>query len=217
MNLRTVTASLICLSMLSIPAFAQDKPTLVGDTYESLQADLNRDGNPETISLVCYKKDEWYFLCQLIVKDASGNVIWEGPKPESPESDDVFGGFEYGVAEIDCVADIDGNGVPDIVGRMPQSDVRPPVWRIWKWDGQKFNRQPLSCLIETPAKSGHYLWVEPNCDLDKRYIQYINVNNGQLNASIFDFYGQQLHDLKAIIAPYNKEKRGGFSVVRWIK
>ncbi|MCR5660765.1 MAG: hypothetical protein K6G50_01385 [bacterium] len=216
MKAKMLVAILACAAGLGLPALA-DLP-VNGQTYKEIKVDLDKDGHQERVFLEAYNCGEYQFFGQLKVADDQGNIIWHGPRPTDPADPAMFGGFDYGVADMEAIFDVFGDGAKCIIGSMPQSDVRPQVWRVWKWDGKKFVRKFAKCLVEKPANSGHYLWVEAPYDYGRdRWISRFQVNeNGRIIADITDYtdptkckWGQ------AFVAPYANGK--GMHIVKWIQ
>lgn len=209
----TATAALLGLA-LSTGIGAQANLPSSGNTYFSHQCDLNHDGIKETISLVAYNCTPDSYFGQLVVTDPMGKPIWLGPKPTTPGGNDSFGGWMFGVADIQYIGDIDTDGQVEIVGAMPQSDVRPTAFRVWRWKNNAFKRVFVKCLVEKPKLSGHYVWTKTdyNYDRDRWISNFTSVDSRTPSATIVST--NSATDIKggsAVVCPTFK----GFNIVRW--
>lgn len=143
-------------------ALAQELPK-VGDVYQAVSCDLNRDGKAEKLELVAYNinTEAEMFWGRLRVKDAAGKVLWEAPQATETEQPFAFGMWPYGVSGLEWVGDIDGDGKVELISPAPVSDVRPQTYRRFRWTGRGFEALSPKMLLETPAGSGKFLWRDP--------------------------------------------------------
>ncbi len=214
--MRRLMISILVLAVLGTAALAQDFdwPT-EGQAYQRFQVDLNRDGRPETLSLVAYEVGESSYLGQLVVTRSNGSVLWKGPRPTDPADPMIFGAWDWGIAGLEVVGDLDGDGRIEILGALPQSDVRPATFRVLRWNGKAFQKVFARCLLEDPRNSGRYRWSAPTDDYQGfRWIGSFEstARDGSSVARIYDTIGSGVRLGTARVAPDSK----GFHVVRWI-
>lgn len=142
---------LLCLFLLTLPAWAE----------RTLKADLDGDGTPEVVRLAEYEV-EGVTLGQLVV-ERQGKVLWRGPRSKQPYSPEPFrflGEFDGG--DLVFLADYDSDGKVDLVASDQKSDVRPTVFRLFHWNGQKFVFERRAILVPQPQKPATYQWEKPD-------------------------------------------------------
>jgi len=145
--------AIFCLLLTSIVVTADP------DADGALFADLNGDGKDETISWHQFmEKDELGSFYQLKVTDASGTLLWQGPKVMDVENPMVFGAFDFGYSFPQLVADIDGDGAVELVAPEPQGDVSPTWFIVLRWTGERFVPVRSAPLLESPRGSGLFPW-----------------------------------------------------------
>ncbi|MBQ7529023.1 hypothetical protein IJT10_03865 [bacterium] len=111
----------------------------VGKIFQQAKVDLNNDGQKETIALKSFKVLEYGDLfAKILVFDANGNIIYRGPEITDYQDNRHIGCFNHGNSNLDLIADIDGDGYLEMLISMPQSDVRPRTYSIWRWNNNKF-------------------------------------------------------------------------------
>ncbi|MCA9795788.1 MAG: VCBS repeat-containing protein [Candidatus Eremiobacteraeota bacterium] len=158
---------LLCLLLLTSPAWA----------VRSLKADLDGDGRDEVVRLVEYEVDG-VTLGQLVV-EAQGKVLWRGPRSKQAYNEEPFrflGEFDGG--DLIFLADYDHDGKVDLVASDQKSDVRPTVYRLFHWNGQKFVFDRRAMLVPQPQKPATYNWEKPDPSRTV-WVETIRVLDGQ--------------------------------------
>ncbi len=213
----------ILASLSSAPAMAQDggyQPPRLNRTYEQLTGDLNGDGRMERVALIPFSVDEkrdTYFM-QLVVFDSAGKVLWKSPRIADANNNQVWGSFMFGSTNLVVLQDIDGDGRPELINTQPQSDVRPATYRVWKWDGSKFNFQFCAKAIETDLGSGVFAWQRKfdgywkNCC----WLTSLEHKNGRLVGDMLS-YKEGASNPYAPGSAYLRVTPKGFEVEEWIK
>lgn len=212
---KAMTGLLVLLAASAALAQAPEWPR-EGQVYQRLQADLDRDGQAESISLVAYGVGESSYFGQLVVTRPDGGRLWAGPKPRDPGDAGAFGAWDWGIAGIELAGDLDGDGKVELLGAMPQSDVSPTRFRVWRWDGRGFQRIFTRSLLEAPRNSGRYPWGRAPEDI--RGLRWIgsfetSSRDGSCVAQVYDMSGSLPKLGTASMAP----DRSGFHVLRWIQ
>lgn len=148
--------------LLCALAWGQDLPK-AEQSYDSVSIDLDKDGELETVSLTAYNIDKannmWWG--QLQVSNSSGKLIWQAPKAKNEQDPFSFGSFPYGESNLEWLGDIDGDGHIELVSPTPQSDVRPPTYRRFRWKNNEFVAMGPKMLLENPIDSGTFTWRDP--------------------------------------------------------
>lgn len=154
----TLICGIVCGSY---SAWAQDLPK-PGKVYKEVRCDLNRDGKVERIGLVAHSphKESDSFWGRLTVWDSSGKQLWQAPIVKDQRSAFAFGSWPFGASTIDWVGDLDNDQQIDLISAQPQSDVRPPTYNRYRWDGKQFQALPAMMLLESPEGSGSFLWTK---------------------------------------------------------
>jgi hypothetical protein len=150
---------ILCTSGLAV---GQTLPK-AGQNYQSVTVDLNGDGRAEKVSLTAYKVDAdvGSFFGRLRVSDGKGKVIWEAPKATDADDTFAFGEWPYGVTNLEWIGDIDGDSKVELLARAPVSDVRPPTFKRFRWNGKAFEPMASKILLEDKPGSGRFLWRDP--------------------------------------------------------
>lgn len=186
-----------------------------GTLYYKQYADLNGNGQLFTVGLRAYNADETGYFGQLVVVDSNGSVIWEGPQAEHSGDDAAFGVWHYGTGSIQIVADIDGDGRMELVSAVPVSDLRPPAFRVWRWNGEGFDFVFSKCLVERGEGSGNFVWTDAPYEYDKD--SWIGALNGQnlleLTATVSDTHEEAVRCGEAQLMA----TESGFMVTNWVK
>ncbi len=226
---KRIWASLaICAGMLaslgSAPALAQDdggyQPPRLNRTYQQLTGDLDRDGRMERVALIPFSVDEkrdTYFM-QLVVFDSAGKVLWKSPRVADANNNQVWGSFMFGSTNLVVLHDIDGDGRPELINTQPQSDVRPATYRVWKWDGSKFNYLFSARAIETELGSGFFAWDKQTWDSRDNtcWITGLKHKNGRLVGNMLS-YKEGASNPYAPGSAYLRVTPKGFEVEEWIE
>ncbi len=157
----------------------------------SLSVDLNGDGSLERIAWEEFAttEDQGTFL-QLIVYDAGGKPLWEGPAEKDTGNPLVFGEWHFGLSLPEIAVDIDNDGATELIAPAPQSDVSPTLFRILRWVDGKFVPVRTAALIESSPGSGKFAWTEEE-KWDGTWISsFIGVNgDGSVQVSVFQYEG----------------------------
>lgn len=125
-----------------------------------LSANLDDDDAMETIrwvSIDSTKSDSFY---QLLVIDDDGKTLWSGPSSPTTDNAYVFFESDIGISLPQLLYDIDGDGLVELLGPEPQSDVSATFFRKMTWKNGAFlvlSSQPL--MMETPG-SNRFTWLE---------------------------------------------------------
>ena len=129
----------------------------VGKIVESIEGDLDGDDIPETISLKVFKVDERGVFTKLVITDSQGRVLATSPELCDFKDPRTMGNFDWGCSELAATGAIASPYVGIYVA-TPRSDVRPPVYAIWRYDAASstLKYQRKKCLLET--KDGTYEW-----------------------------------------------------------
>ncbi len=133
-----------CLACLTLPAFAQQNPR-AGQDYCLSQVDLNGDGKLEKVGLHCVEVKDSGWYSRLTVWNAQGQRVWQS----MPAKVGVwaFGGWDWGISDLQWVGDIDGDGAIEAVAPDPVSDVSPVSFRVFRWNGKAFQHVRTSALL----------------------------------------------------------------------
>lgn len=112
----------------------------VGKIFQQAKVDLNNDGRKETVALKSFRKlgDYGDLLAKIVVFDADGKVIFRGPEITNLSDNRHLGCFNHGTSILDLIADIDGDGRLEMLIALPQSDVRPRTYAVWRWENNQF-------------------------------------------------------------------------------
>lgn len=199
--------------LLTVPALAQAEWPTEGQVVQRLQVDLDRDGRAETVGLVAYDVGESSWFGQLVVLGPDGKTLWKGPRPKDAADPMAFGSWDWGAATLELAGDLDGDGKVEILGALPQSDVRPATFRVLRWTGQAFKPAFSRSLIE--SSGGRYPWVpfrDPVAPM--RWVGSFESQgrDGTAVAQIYQMKADSVQLGTAVLAPDAK----GFHVVRWI-
>ena len=196
--------------LLTLWAFAY--MVLSGGNF--LSADLNRDGKPER--LLWRKAGEdgmgtYYFL---EVRDGSGKVVWRSTATMDPENPFFVAETDFGVSLPELLADIDGDGAPELIIPEPQSDVSPTRYHRLKWRNGRFEAMSTAYLAYFPAGGkGTVRWVHNFPEPFGRWVSEIKKGEipGTAVASI------TICPHAATPEETEKEARFGVAVLRWAK
>lgn len=130
---------------LAVQAWAQDRPPRKGETYQVQRIDLNGDGQPEKVGLKCVEVSDSGWYSRLTVWNSAGRVLWQS----MPAKVGVwaFGGWDWGISDLQLVADVDGDGTVEALVPDPVSDVSPTTFRLFRWTGKAFQHIKSGSLI----------------------------------------------------------------------
>lgn len=142
--------------------------------FDEHYADLDNDGIPEKIALKSYnlqiyQKNIQQFFGQIVVFKSINNdyiPVWESPKLAHKPGDE-FPGNKYrfyfgdvGMEPLEVVGDINNDGKIEILSPKMQSDVRPAQYRLYCWDGKKFDYVREGYLLAASKQSGKFEWKD---------------------------------------------------------
>lgn len=130
---------------LTCQGWAQERPPRKGETYQVQRVDLNGDGRPEKVGLKCVEVSESGWYSRLTVWNSAGAVQWQS----MPAKVGVwaFGGWDWGISDLQLVADIDGDGMVEALVPDPVSDVSPVTFRLFRWSGKAFQHVRSGSLL----------------------------------------------------------------------
>lgn len=176
-------------------------------------APLERGGPPLTVATVNAATTDAGDYFQLVVTDATGRRVWAGPRELDLANPLVFGAWHHGVSLPECLADVDGDGAPELIAPAPQSDVSPTIFRVLRWSGGAFVPVRTGTLMETPKGSGRYPWGNENRIPGRWVSRFVAAEAGAVTAEVTEYGEPDLRTGIALLAP----RPGGFALARWVK
>jgi hypothetical protein len=144
---------LIGLALLTTSAFSQEPPKK-GQNYSLTRIDLNGDGSLEKVGLHCTEVTDQGWYSRLTVWSGDGRQLWQS----LPAKVGVwaFGGWDWGISDLQWVGDIDGDGAVEALAAEPVSDVSPVPFRIFRWSGRAFHHLKTASLLQ--AGPDRFVW-----------------------------------------------------------
>ena len=95
------------LALVATSAFSQETPKR-GQNYSLTRIDLDGDGTLEKVGLHCVEVSDKGWYSRLTVWRADGVRLWQSlPAKVGVWS---FGGWDWGISDLQWVGDIDGDG-----------------------------------------------------------------------------------------------------------
>ena len=165
---------------------------------------------------------------RLVVKDASGKLLWRGPLLNLDDIDSssydplFFNCTDIGIYWPSIIDDIDGDGRSEMIAADTQSDVSVSSFVVARWNGNAF--VPIrkhESLVESPENSGRYLFQRFNYSANsprERWIMRVTTLGGKglVSASIYERNsGPKGDEYKNGEAQVRFDENGA-TVVKWI-
>ncbi len=200
---------------------AEPPAPVVGQIYQELHGDLDRDGHVERVTLIPFQVEQDNTFMQLVVFNDQNKVIWTTPRLTDPENKRTFGQFVYGNCELQMLCDLDKDGYMDLICSTPRSDVRPMPYRVFKWDGDKFVYAFDGSLERVNYDKELFLWNTKGWNGTSRvcWLDGIHEENGQIKARVLECgpNKQNIFEIKEGEAYFKVADKRGFRVTRWTK
>jgi SH3-like domain-containing protein len=186
-----------------------------------LAVDLTGDGKPETIMLTRYKmrnNDPDDADYHLVVRGpdlkgpASGHILWQDTKPEFS-----FYIGHAGVEDLQIAGDLDDHASVELVSSRAQSDVRPPLFRLWRWEKNRFAELEGGFLYGDAGEPTAFTWSQGEFDsFDgitwvSRFLDFRGKN--EIRAAITAQRGAESLFGEALL----KVVPDGFAIVKWLE
>jgi len=159
---------------------------------DSISVDLDGDGRAETIIWPKFKEtEEEGAFHQIKVLRPDGTVRWEGTRVADPEHPLTFGDWHYGQSLPQIAADIDGDGAVELVAPVPQGDVSPTWFRVFRWTAAGFLPLKPGALMEKTRGSGHFAWYRGE-DYQGTWISgFLRANaDGSLRVGVMEYIAE---------------------------
>lgn len=153
-----LAASLIGLAALPVWAAA---PLKVGQLYARVTGNVTGASNAQSVSLKLLKvqvigAEDAAWSAQLVLSSPNGKTLWQGPTV--PTGPFAFQGGPAGETSLQVAGPFERFGQGEVVVKEMQSDVRVEHYRVLRWNGRALTFVRSSGLVETPAKSGRFVW-----------------------------------------------------------
>lgn len=145
---------LLWLALFGLLSAAGAQAPRKGESYQVTSIDLDGDSLREKVGLRCVEVTQRGWHSRLTVWNARGQVVWQS----MPARVGVwaFGGWDWGVTDLQWVGDIDGDGSIEAVSNEPISDVSPVSFRVYRWSGKAFHHVRTAALL--PAGANEFVW-----------------------------------------------------------
>jgi hypothetical protein len=152
-----------------------------GQVYEKLSRDLDGDGKPETIGLVAYRiqKESDSHWGRLTVWGPGQKLLWQSPPCKEARQPMAFGVWPFGSSRLQWLGSIGGQ--MQLISAEAQSDLRPPNYRRYRWNGKAFEWFATQQLIQSSA--GVFEWTKQEWD-GNRPITWINDFKGSQQVEV---------------------------------
>jgi hypothetical protein len=215
--MRIFLLSLIVLSMvasISVPARAAGEWPKEGQVCKRISVDLDGKGGKEQVLVQAYAVTEEDYWLQVLVLDSRGKKLWASPRTKDSASPYAFGAWMYGVCDVEIVADIDRDGRCEMVSPEPISDVRAPVFRVFRWSGKQFTPAFKKRLVQSDETSGLYIWSDGQYTEGRWVARFKALNkDGTLSVGITQANADGYKSGTAAVASVS----GGFTFKRWLE
>lgn len=111
---------------------------------------------------------------------------WSSTPSEDPEDPNGFGLWFEGEGVPQWFGDLDGDGHPELIAPVPQADIGPTTFRVFRWTGSALEFLRKGAVFRDV--SGKFVWVEePMFFEDVAWVESL----GQ-EAEVCSFIGQEL-------------------------
>lgn len=194
----------LLLNLMMLPAVAQEAPKK-GQNYQVTRIDLNADSKPEKVGLSCFEVQQSGWYSRLTVWNSQGQKIWQS----MPAKVGVwaFGGWDWGISDLQWVGDIDGDGAVEAISPSPVSDVSPDQFRVYRWSGKAFHHVRTATLL--PSSPGEFGWFQKS-----ESSTWIGAfKKGKIGVIWTTGQGGEVELKEARLAPSTQ----GFRVLEWLK
>lgn len=169
-------------------------------------------GRPAVISFAKVDGDSNAGTYEVQVRDETGNKLWTSPRTKNLDSPFHFGYTPGGANELVMAGDLDGSGVTQLVVKDPQSDVRAPAYRFFRWSGGRFIYERDAVLVESPSGSKRFPFRDKTNVAEGLWVSNLRpAGRGQATAALEQYQGGRMSRGEAIV----QGDRRGFRIVRW--
>ena len=153
----------LALALAGTNAFSQETPKK-GQNYSVSRVDLDGNGDFEKVGLHCVEVTDKGWYSRLTVWSSDGRQLWQSLPAKVGLW--AFGGWDWGISDLQWVGDIDGDGAVEALASEPVSDVSPVPFRIFRWNGRAFQHLRTAALLskgtdrfEWSQKSSGTTWI----------------------------------------------------------
>lgn len=184
---RLIVTVLLCL--VATPLWAQDLK--VGRVYEKISGNITGASAKERAELVVGAKlGEGDWMAYLVVRDANGGELWRSPLARTMFDARGYPIGNAGVCKLEVAGDIDGDGKGEVVVQEPQSDVRPPRFRVLRWNGRGLEVVRSLRLVE--QSRGVFVWTDRFTERARFIYKFERLEApGRCRVSLLDMQGRE--------------------------
>ncbi|HNV70977.1 MAG TPA: hypothetical protein PKO06_14845, partial [Candidatus Ozemobacteraceae bacterium] len=145
-------------------------------------------------------------------KGSEWEAVWTDEKNENP-----FYIGHAGVESLQVVQDIDVDGKVEILSACAQSDVSPTLFRLFRWDGSKFDLVKKALITADKEDPTEFVWTDSKGDNSqvKCWILYFDEteSGSGLKAFVTSTFNDKYKSGQALVRHSPK----GFVVEKWIE
>lgn len=205
----------VLLAVCILAACAANESPKKGEIYQTISVDLDKDGQKEKVCLRAFAVGEEGYYGQLLVMDAKGKMLFEGPEVKDDSTFPAFCTGDFGISRMDVAGDIDGDGSIELVSPALQSDVRPVTHRVLRWKGSRFVPVRAKTLLETSRGSRVLAWSDSTGTWPSKrcWVQRLTAvtKPGEVTAELWRANGKTEIG-KAVLS----SRAGGYRVMKWL-
>jgi len=190
-------------------------PALAYGEGGPFHVDLDGDGRIEVVeSVKIATTDAAGDFYKVIVNDENGSPLWRSPGGQDIDNPFTFGRWHFGICLPQIVWDIDADGEVEMVVPDPQSDVSPPVFRVFRWGPSGFTLARKSRLERNDSEANGFEWRNSAADPAAWIARFHpQLEAGQLSVDIVEVVenGMDVRTRSARLSP----NATGFTVSVW--
>jgi hypothetical protein len=168
------------------------------------------DGRPVTVSLRPYlprhSRTTEAGCFQLVVTDAGGHIISQSSRNLLFNDRSAFIWGPAGEDELQFLGDLDG-GAHQLVVSRPQSDVRAPTFRFFRWHNGHFELVREASVVE---RQGRFVYVQRESVGQGTWVnRFLSSSGGVITVAVQTYEGSRMQQKNVRL----RAAQDGFSIV----